>query len=76
MLEACRRKLRRRHPRKGAVVNDWRFRTNWLGHLILQRRVRDLQMVGPMVEPTMRWRDATVEDLTIYSREMMEWRGK
>lgn len=51
-------------------MTGWRFRTNWRGKLILQRRVRDLHVIGSMVEPCMRWRDATAEDLSEYYRNL------
>lgn len=51
-------------------MNNWRFRTTWRGLLILQRRVRDLQVIGPMIEPCMKWRDATAEDLAEYYRDL------
>lgn len=51
-------------------MSDWRFRTNWRGLLILQRRVRDLRVIGPMVEPYLKWRDATAEDMAQYYSDL------
>jgi hypothetical protein len=51
-------------------MNNWRFRTNWRGKLILQRRIRTMRMVGPSAEPGFEWRDATSEDLGFYYAEL------
>jgi hypothetical protein len=47
------------------LPDDWRFRTNWRGKLILQRRVRTLIPVGPRCDWVLKWRDADVEDLRV-----------
>jgi len=47
-------------------MSEWRFRTNWRGKLILQRRIRTMRFLGPGVEPGFEWRDATTEDLGLY----------
>lgn len=53
-------------------MSNWRFRTNWRGKLILQRRIRTMRMLGPSVEPGFEWRDATSKDLGFYYAEMMK----
>lgn len=40
-----------------------RYRLGWFGRIVLQVQVRELQMVGPFVEPMLVWRDARVQDL-------------
>lgn len=47
-------------------INEWRFRVNWRGKLILQRKVKDLQFFGPSAEFVWKWRDATTADLGFY----------
>jgi hypothetical protein len=51
-------------------MDNWRFRTNWRGKLILQRRVRELAPVGPSLEWVSKWRDATAKDLAGYYRDL------
>lgn len=51
-------------------MTEWRFRTNWRGLLILQRRVPDLVAYGPTVERVLKWRDATSKDLAEYYRDL------
>lgn len=48
------------------MLNDWRFRTNWRGVLILQRRVKTFACFGPIADRVFQWRDATTEDLAAY----------
>ena len=48
----------------------WRFRTNWRGKLILQRRIRTMRMIGPSADPCYEWRDATTEDLGHYYSQL------
>lgn len=43
-------------------MNEWRFRTNWRGKLILQRRVHQTLYA----EAYYVWRDATAGDLADY----------
>ncbi|MCY1197881.1 hypothetical protein [Variovorax paradoxus] len=43
------------------MPDGYRFRTNWRGKLILQRRTRHPWCDGPLVHTA--WRDATAEDL-------------
>jgi hypothetical protein len=46
---------------------NWRFRSTWLGKLVLQRRIKH-----PSDNPAShyyRWRDATTEDLTDFIKE-------
>ena len=56
-------------------MTEWRFRTNWRGLLILQRRVTDLIPFGPSMERVLKWRDATAKDLGEYYRDQ-HGRGK
>ena len=43
----------------------WRFRTNWRGKLILQRRYSYKIFCGPSgIETHYAWRDAAVQDFT------------
>lgn len=42
-----------------------RYRRGFFGKLIVQVQVREMQLVGPFVEPALVWRDARVEDLPI-----------
>jgi hypothetical protein len=51
-------------------MTAWRFRTNWRGLLILQRRIRTMRMIGPSAEPGFEWRDATAKDLAEYYRDL------
>lgn len=51
-------------------INEWRFRTNWRGKLILQRKVKELEFLGPSVDFVWKWRDANTEDLgDFYARQ-------
>jgi hypothetical protein len=47
-------------------MDNWRFRTNWRGVLVLQRRVKAWAFYGPLAEREFRWRDAKTEDLAAY----------
>ncbi len=51
-------------------MTAWRFRTNWRGLLILQRRIRTMRMIGPSAEPGFEWRDATAKYLAEYYRDL------
>jgi hypothetical protein len=51
-------------------MTAWRFRTNWRGLLILQRRIRTMRIIGPSAEPGFEWRDATAKDLAEYYRDL------
>lgn len=46
-------------------MDDYQFRTNWLGQVILQRRVVYLNA-------TTGWQDATAQDLKDYYAELYE----
>jgi hypothetical protein len=48
-------------------MNNYQFRTNWRGRLILQRRDTYRFVWG---DPYYRWRDATVEDLKDYYEQL------
>jgi hypothetical protein len=47
-------------------MDDWRFRTDWRGVLILQRRVKTFAFFGPIADRVLQWRDAKTEDLAAY----------
>jgi hypothetical protein len=49
------------------LPSGWRFRTNWRGQMILQRRHRELG--GYPGDWILVWRDATVEDLHVLFSE-------
>jgi hypothetical protein len=51
-------------------MTAWRFRANWRGLLILQRRVRIIRLFGSRAEPCLEWRDATAEDMAEYYRDL------
>ena len=50
------------------LPDGWRFRVNWRGKLILQRRFRFFSW-HPM-DWVIRWRDADVEDLKVIFGEI------
>jgi hypothetical protein len=45
-------------------MKNWRFRTSFMGKLILQRSYSDCDVPFPL------WRDATTEDLLDYFNEV------
>lgn len=51
-------------------MTAWRFRANWRGRLILQRRVRELRPLGSSCDFVLVWSDATSEDLAEYYRDL------
>ena len=52
-------------------MSDYRFRTNWRGKLILQRRIKYYNINMYMHDYL--WRDATVEDLKHYYAELYDY---
>lgn len=51
-------------------MNDYRFRTSWRGKLILQRRIYYYNINTYSRDYC--WRDATVQDLKDYYKELYE----
>ena len=51
-------------------MNDYRFRIGWRGKLVLQRRVKYYNINMYMHDYL--WRDATVEDLKHYYKELYD----
>lgn len=49
------------------LPDNWRFRTNWRGKVVLQRRFRELG--GYPGDWVLVWRDARVEDLKVFFEE-------
>lgn len=45
------------------IVYGIRYRRTWFGRLIVQVKVREMQLLGAFVELALVWRDARVEDL-------------
>lgn len=51
-------------------MNDYRFRIGWRGKLVLQRRIKYYNINMYMHDYC--WRDATVEDLKHYYKELYD----
>lgn len=49
------------------MTEDWRFRSTWLGTLVLQRRIR--HWCDSPTGHYYHWRDATTEDLNDFFKE-------
>ena len=49
-------------------MNNYQFRTNWRGQLILQRQVRGWNIYTR--SPGLYWRDATAQDLKDYYEQL------
>lgn len=50
------------------MADRWRFRTNWRGKLILQKRItiHNIYILGE----TYKWIDATAGDLLVFAKEL------
>ncbi len=54
----------------GANMKNYQFRTNWLGQLVLQRRI--IVNIGYFGEPKYDYVNATTQDLKHYYRQLYE----
>lgn len=52
------------------MPDGWRYRTNWRGKVILQRRYRTL--ADPPMYWEMKWRDADVKDLFDFYEDLQK----
>lgn len=52
------------------MPDGWRYRTNWRGKVILQRRYRTL--AGPPMYWEMKWYDAQVKDLFDFYEDLQK----
>ena len=54
--------------RRTSKMKNYQFRTNWLGHIVLQRRV--IVSIGSFGDPEHGYVDATTQDLRDYYAQL------